>query len=505
MSGKRIAVIFILMGCLVMSACSKAASSLPDQTNGEPVTTPSMNSPATLATPNDSQQGPLEYTQKVENLPDIKTLTTFPGVLESMSMTLEQIITVLGTKIDLQENKAQCYDSYYFPQYGIAYDFDKVSRKLSTIWLNQVPYYVHSGVFKTQDFNDDGNPEKIIAYEDQQYNGNLLVIDGETSAFSEVKQDFFGGKCEIEVLPKFGQNKENLILVNTHGENGGDTLSWSNGELKSILPQDYNKLSENTMVTVEGNKAVLVNEAKNILYVCPLPERVAKNINGRMDTNIHRFRLNLQSEKSSDSIVLKARTSLQLMLFDDCNFIGSTDGIFCDVAKVTQEYQYLGQGKWQEQKVDGGPKYENAKDGTIVHKDLSIGGLTLYDNYKAINKLITTDLSSYTPTELSEGVILKDDGLCFGITQGQITYLSLEEKSEKSTSKGLKLLDTREKVVSLYGLPDKGFMEDSIWTYYVVSEEKSENDPPVFVNTLNIEFDNEKVCRIWISAYVTTN
>jgi hypothetical protein len=293
MSGKRIALMFLVLCCLTVSACSTAVYPAPEQADKVPLNT-GLNSPAAPS------ETPVEYKQNAENLPEAKSLTTFPGVLESMSMTLEQIVTVLGTQFNLIEDKAQNYDTYSFPQYDLSFDFDKMSKKISTIWLGQIPYYVYSGDFKTYDFNGDGNLEKIFAYEDQQFNGRLLILDGGHKDYCEANLDFFGSKCDIEVLSGFGSDKENLILVKTSGGDGGDVLRWSEGKAESILPQEYKKLSETSMVTVEGDKAVFVNEAKNILYICPLPGRAAENINGRSDSGVYRFGINLQPSVSGD-------------------------------------------------------------------------------------------------------------------------------------------------------------------------------------------------------------
>lgn len=498
MSGKRIVLMSLLLCCLVISGCSTAVPAKPNTSNEPPQNTTGLSDPAASA------EGPIEYPQKTEYLPDIKSLTTFPGVLESMSMTLEQIIKVLGNDFDVVENHAQGLDTYKFHEYDISLDFDKVSKKILTILLDDVPYYVYSGEFKVYDLDGDGNDEKIIAYEDQEYNGKLLILDGGSTAFSETKLGFFGSKCYIELLSNSGPDKENLVLVKNRGGNGGDILKWSNGKITSILPHDYSELAQTSMVTIEGDKAIFVNESKKLLYICPLPDRAVKAVeDADYDLSTHRFHVNLQPSVAGDSVFLKARTGLQILLSKNYNFIDNTEGTYCDVAQATVEYQYLGQGKWQEQSISGGAKYENLQAVLVSTEDLSIDGVKIYDSYDNLDERQISLLSDYTAQELEEGVVFNTDGLSIGITWGRVTYLSLDEGNSKSTSKGLNLTDTREKVLSLYGLPDKGFMDDSVWTYYVVSEEKVDTEVSVLVSTLNIEFDGENLCRIWMSSYVT--
>lgn len=502
MSGKRILLIAFLLVCLMMSACSMPAHPSASIGEGNP-----KASPDTSPTPSSSHSSTpasaiIEYPQNTENLPAAGSLASFPGVMDSLSMTLEQIITVLGTDFDLIENKAQGYDTYSFPQYQLTFDFDKISKKLSSVSLNGVPYYVYSGAYQASDLNGDGKAEKIVAYEDQNFNGTLLVIDGQTLKVSQATLEYFGNFCELKVLSGYGSAKENLILLSSRGGKQGDVFSWQGGELKSILPQGYDTLSLESLTTIEGNKAVWVNEKENLLYVCPLPERIAKGVESWQGDEAYRYGVTLKPELKDESLVLKVRTSLQIKLSDNYNFMESSDGIYSDVAQATQSFNYKGQGQWEKAAAEGGIKYENAPEAAPMFSDLSIAGLTLYDACDTLDVSLL-DLSDYTPDELYAGVLIQKDGLRVGISQNFISFLSLEKGSRGSTLKGLKLSDTREQALSLYGLPDEGFIKDDVWTYYVLEESSSEGEPTLFFNTLNLEFDEDKVCRIWISSYVT--
>ncbi len=509
MSGKRIAIIVLVIVSLVLAACSGQVAPSGTENEGSPTPTPdNQSSPVTIPSDTPASKEPIqtpgENAQKTENLPDIDVLTTFPGVLESLSLTLEQLITVLGTQFELLENKAQGYDSYYFPQYNLIFDFDKISKKLSTVWLDNIPYYIFAGDYKTHDLNGDGKPEKIVTYEDQNFNGNIVVINGaDSSKVSTATLDFFGDKCEIEAISNFGQNKESLIIIKTRGGIQGDILKFTDEKLSSILPKGYDSISEEALVTVEGDTALWVHEKRNILYMCTIPNRLVESLRNRPDSDKHRYSIRLRPMLSADSLNLEVRTGLQLKLADNYNFMDNYDGTYSDVAQVTVEYEYLGQGMWQETKTTGGPKYKNSSETQLLAQDLSAGGLALFDKLEIVEKALPGKLSRFTPDELASGILLEEKGLRVGITHDQITYLSLEKGSDKATFKGLKLSDTREKALSLYGMPDKGFMEDSAWTYYVIREERSENGTSFFIDTLNIEFDGDKVSRIWISAYVT--
>ncbi len=509
MSGKRMVVIVILIATLGLSACSIQANTPSNIDIGEgPLNNPGPQThsatPSNTPASNEPTKEPVENAQEIENLPDAEELTSFPGMLESLSLTLEQLVTVLGMQFELIENKAQGYDSYFFPQYNLTFDFDRISKKLSTLWLNNEPYYIYAGDFKVQDLNGDGKAEKIVAYEDQSFMGCLLVIDGaDSSKVSVATLDSFGDQCDIEVLLNLGQDKESLILLKTRGGIQGDLFLFSNGNLTSILPEDYDSIAKEALATIEGTKALWVHEKRNMLNMYTLPERIAKGAAKRTDIENYRYDIRVKPMLSGDSLYLEARTSLQLKLSDNYNFIDNIEGIYCDVAQITVEYQYLGHGKWKENKTTSGSKYDNSQVTELVAQDLSVGDITLYDQMESIDKALLDRLSAFTPDELDAGVLLEEEGLRIGITQDKITFLSLEEGSNDTTLKGLKLSDTREKALSLYGIPDKGFIEDDAWTYFVLREEESGSEISSLIDTMNLEFEDDKVSRIWISAYVT--
>jgi len=499
MSGKLILPIVFLLLCLTVSACTIQAHlpSSPDVLGSTPSPGDSV-SPEPQATGYDEI---LEFRQKTPYLPDIQTLSSFPGVLESISLTLEEIVTVLGTQFDLEENKAQGYDTYHYPQYQLSFDFDKVSKKLSTVYLDGVPYYVYSSAIKALDLNGDGMPEKIVAFENQVFLGTLLIVDGATGKTTAATLDYFNNYCEIEVLTDFGNQKECLILLRTRGGRKAEIFSYRDGELISVLPDNLDALIQGSLVSLEGQTAVWVNNSANILYLCPLPQRITEGLGQWTNAEAHRYQVSLEPQISERGLELKVETSLEVKLSDNYNFMEGSEGIYCDVARVVETYVYEGQGQWQKEKTEGGPKYQEGVKTAPTLEDLSIAGFKLYDSYETIAPAFA-DLSQYSDEELYAGVLIEKEGVRVGISQNMISYLSLEEGAVEATAKGLKLLDSREMVISQYGLPDQGFLDDATWTYYVIGD-NSDDNPALFFNTLNLEFDGDKVCRIWISSYVT--
>ncbi|MCX7771998.1 MAG: hypothetical protein N2376_02665 [Clostridia bacterium] len=420
-----------------------------------------------------------------------------------MNLTLEQIISVMGSCFELTENRGQGYDSYVYANDKVTFEFDRINKKLSTIIYNDVPYYVYSGTLKSFDINGDSKPEKIAAYDDQDFNGSITVWNSPDKVLSQAVLAYSGGKMDLTFEPQIGASKENLVIVKTRGGIHGDILKWAEGTLQSVLPKGIDTLSQELAATIEGDSAVLVHQKRDILYVCPLPEATAKNVESLSGTDRYRYAVSILPEVAGENLSLKVRTSLLLKVSDQYNAFEDTEGIYSDVGQVTQSFSYLGNGNWQENAITGGAKYEKGAKATVQQADLSIGNVHLLDEIAKKEPELQKSLSKYTEQEITDGLLIPYEGLDVGVSDGLVNYISLEAGSDKTTSKGLKIGDAKETALSMYGLPDKGFTEDDVWSYYSFRKDTAQKDNSFLLDTLNIEFDGGKVSRIWISAYIT--
>lgn len=499
MPGKSTVILAVIAACMVLFLCILPESAI----QMVDIAATEGGTGSKLPAYNNTLQEPVNYVQDEEKLPDKDSVVSFPGIFDIMPLTLEQTIKVLGSDFKLIENRSQGYDTYVFPKYNLSIEFDKINKSPSTIWLDSMPYYIYSGDYKIKDINGDGKPEKIIAYEDINYNGQILVIDGASGQYSSAEIEYFGGKCELEIIDKYGGSNESLILARTFGGKEGNVFRWDKNKLISVLPENYDAMLNESKVSVEGDKAVLVNQKRNILYVCPLPERLADSVKGKSTDEVVRLNIKINPQTQDDSLRLKVRTIVQLKLADNYNFIDGSYGTYCDVAQIVDEYRYEGAGKWKEISTDGGPRYGTGKPSDVTSGDLSIDKYALGEDTKSLDEAIKSELAVFTPDELNAGVLIKKDGLLVGITNDRITYLSVEDNPVFATGKGLKTGDDRQKVVDTYGLPDCGFNEDRLWTYYIVKKEPAENYlSSCLVETLNLEFTGDEVSRIWMSTYV---
>lgn len=491
--------IICIVASSILSACSIVTGASANMVSG-------TSTSRSLLTPgqNDvrkSTQQPIVYPQKDVILPDPDTLLSFPGVFETMPLTLQQLITTLGFNFELIENKAEGYDTYIYNEYDFVFNFDRLRHKPYSIWVGDMPYYVYSGDYESVDLNGDGKKETIVVYEDQYYKGKLLVTDGKTKKISEADLGFLGNKSEIQTLTNFGPGKESLIIVKTDIGQRGAIFSYANGKLKDVLPKDFEKTAKETMVTVEGGKAVALNKAKDVLYICSLPNRLKYIIQGRNSSDVCRTIVQIKPKVADGTLNLEVRTNIQIKISDNYDQIEGTEGSYCDVANISQHYQYSGNGKWKEISLEGGPKYES-EPAVFSPENLSINNILLNSEIDSLPNNISSKLKTFSQNELSTGVLIEDNGLLIGISDNRISYLSLE-RGGFSTQKGLKLSDTRQKALDTYGVPDKGFLNDEVWTYYVFRKEGAGDNLLVLLDSLHIEFDGDKVSKIWMNSHVT--
>ena len=133
----------------------------------------------------------------------------------------------------------------------------------------------------------------------------------------------------------------------------------------------------------------------------------------------------------------------------------------------------------------------------------SINNILLNSEIDSLLNNISSKLKTFSQNELSTGVLIEDNGLLIGISDNRISYLSLE-RGGFSTQKGLKLSDTRQKALDTYGVPDKGFLNDESGLLLCLQERRGAGDNLlVLLDSLHIEFDGDKVSKIWMNSHVT--
>jgi len=438
--------------------------------------------------------------QQEAELPDAAFLSAYPGVLRCMSLTLEQIFKVLGTNFELYENTAQGYDIYRFTDYNLVLEYDKVSERLSTIWVNDAPYYVYSGTIAAFDIDNDGREEIIAAYEDADLNGRVNVFSKDGLVIADQTTDYFGGECRMSLMVGYGPERESLIILDTNNPRECEIFSYSNGKLISVIPPAPPRISDNAIIASDEGRIVLTLPDQGITYDCPLPKHLVESYPvGNTDYNCQ-FERKIRPVVRDNVLYLVERDSLQVKFYHMEEDVTTS----FDIAQVAREYQYSGGGKWQHLSTKGGPKYDrNSLPSGLNAGDFRIGKITLLSPASEVAGEIGLDLDKYTEYDLLAGVLYRDGGISVGITNGIISYISLDKDGDIETPRGLKIFNSKQQALDLYGLPDQGYYEDPVWTYYHLRAEKTDYGVYYVADTFNIEFEGDTVKKIWMSEYIS--
>lgn len=496
-------VLFFSLTLVTFSACggkNKDQQSGLDRSNtvvnSEKATEPS----GVTGTSMPPENGEKVIDQKEAELPDTAFLSSYPGVLKCMTLTLEQIFTVLGTKFELYENTVQGYDVYQFPEYDLVLEYDTISEKLSTIWVGDTPYYVYSGAITSFDIDNDGREEEIAAYEDSSLNGHVTVFGKDGLIMAEQTTQYFGGQCLLSLMVGYGPERESLVILDTNGPRDCEVFMYANGNLISMLPPIPAKIDDQAIVITGEANVTLTLPDLGVSYDCPLPEHLIQSYPEGSTNFNYRFDRNMKTVTRDNSLYLQVLNRLQLKFY---NMEDDIDTCF-DVAQVIDEYQYSGGGKWQYLSTKGGPKYDkNALPKGVNAGDFNVRKIALLSPVRKVAAEIGMDLGQYSDYDLLAGVLYRDGGICIGITNESISYISLEKDRDIETARGLKIFDTKQQALDLYGLPDRGYYEDPIWTYYLLRDEGTIDGYYRLADTFNIEFDGDFVKKIWMAEYIS--
>ena len=503
MTARQLLVVFFLILTLVTaSACGEGQQE--KQPDKEKAGTATVSNEKVQEPPGGDMglapTGEQVFGQQEAELPDAAFLSAYPGVLRCMSLTLQQIFAVLGTHFELYENTAQGYDIYRFPDYGLVLEYDSISEKLSTIWVNDTPYYVYSGTIKSFDIDNDGSEEIIAAYEDANLNGRVTVFSKDGLVIADQTTDYFNGECRMSLMVGYGPERESLIILDTNNPSECEVFSYSNNKLISMLPPAPPKASDNAIVGADAGSVVLTLPDQGIIYGCPLPKHLVESYpKGNTDYN-YQFARKIRPVIRDNVLYLMERDSLQIKFYDMEEDITTS----FDVAQVVREYQYSGGGKWQHLSTKGGPKYDRSSLPSGVNSnDFRIGNITLLSPVGEVAAEIGLDPDKYTDYDFLAGVLYRAGGICVGITNGIVSYISIDKDGEIETPRGLKIFHSKQQALDLYGLPDNGYYDDPVWTYYLLRTEVTDYGAYRVADTFNIEFDGDTVKKVWMSEYIS--
>lgn len=169
---------------------------------------------------------------------------------------------------------------------------------------------------------------------------------------------------------------------------------------------------------------------------------------------------------------------------------GDTEGIYVDIAKVLVNYGM----------INVVIKYTPSEMPKVLKdNEMGIGKAHLFDLFNDFLRNVGKNPSQYSNSDFGEFNV---DGLKIFVSMGRISEIRTET-DQFSTTRGLKISDSKEKAVELYGLPDSGYYEDEDWVYYLKRNWNGEGDYYISSDdSFNLRFKNGKLEWMYFSGYI---
>lgn len=278
-----------------------------------------------------------------------------------------------------------------------------------------------------------------------------------------------------------------VFLIMLNGSQGALGLSYSHGN------KIYYKGGESGLFYYEyrNNKLSIVIEKTGKKYYCLLPKAIISIANKPVGKEPI-FKI-----KETNGSNLK--TYYVQMKIGEAEYIsGDIEGLYVDVAKILVSFK--SQKEWASRKINVKIKYTPVGMPKMLnYKEMGIGKAQLFDLFGNYLKTIEKDLSQYPNSDISDFNV---DGLEIFVSMGRICSVSTGI-DQYSTSRGLKVTDSKERALELYGLPDVGYYEDDDWGYYLNRNWNDEVDYYISSgDSFTLKFKNGKVEWMSFSAYI---
>ena len=492
-------------------------SATPTQPEKKEESTASANTPIpTTVAP--SPQG----VQRTVVAPTRESLSAYPGILRSMTLSREDVLSLLGPEHEIFSNIPLGYTVYTWNATGIALEFDDLSGRLRLIRVADRTLFLDGADYRNEDLNRDGIAEGICAFETNPPVGSepntsvvdarsrrqamVTVIDEATgAAVAETMVSPFDGYARLSFLPAYAAAQETLVVLDTQSEWECDVLSFTGGQLVSMLPADVLQIEEQSKVSIDvtqSESVLLEVSSVGLSFQCALPDRLAEALQSGEPFS-HRFVVNRKPVITDEGLSLRIRHSLQVLLGNAETLDGLLVGRFIDVGQVSQEYRYVGSGEWKLLATGGGPKYSDPSQGANLTMDEMVAGQTyLFSSLYDIEETYGLDPAGYTDFDLIAGLHFIHKGLRIEVVNARVARMEAGAACPLETVRGLKTGDTRGTALSLLGLPDAGYFEDRMWTYWFYRGFDGPDERVLSLDRFTVEFSGDLVERIRMEGYV---
>lgn len=501
---------------------SEEATPKPDQKpflspkNENPGTANASASGATTETPQQT------VTPSASVPPTREVLSAFPGILRAMTLPRETVLSILGSECEVYANLPLAYTVYTWNGDGLSLEYDDLTGQLKTIRAGERSLFLDGADYREADLNGDGALEGICAYEAvgqmegiainvatdpaARRQGYVTILDQGTGALlAETLVSSFSGYARLTFLPSYGKGAETLIVLDTQADWECDVLSYTGGQLVSMLPTASLHLDSDTLVSTDSahpDSIYLEVPSARLSFYCVLPGKLVDALEEGHALS-YRFVVNRKPVVTDEGLSLRLRHSLQVLLGSAEALDGTQTNRYIDVGQVTQEYRYIGAGEWELLSTGGGAKYAEAAQGSDLYMEDMVAGQTyLFSSLYDIEETYGLDPSKYTDFDLMAGLRFVHKGLRIKVVNARVSRMEADMACPLETVRGLKTGESRGAALSALGLPDVGYFEDRIWTYWFYRGLDEPGERVLSLDHLTIEFSGDLVDRIRMEGYV---
>lgn len=447
--------------------------------------------------------------------PTAEALSVFPGILRAVTLPREEVLRLLGDGVETLENVPQAITAYTWSAKDLALEYDNLTGRLNLVRTGGRTFFLDSADYRNDDIDGDGELEGLCAYESfnaestdplNRRQGHVALIDEATgTAIAESFEQPFGGYARLSVLPGYGKAGECLVVLDTQSDWECDVLRFANGQLVSMLPKEALPIEKQATVSSPNREKGTVHlavESAGVSFDCLLPQRLSEALAAGQPYQ-WRFVVNRKPVIAEDGLTMRVRNSLQVKLGEARSLLAEPVGRFVDIGQVTQEYRYIGEGQWTLLTTAGGPKYaEPGQGASLTATDMAVGSTWLFSALYDVEETFGLKASDYTDFDLLAGIRFLSDGVRYGVVNSRIAEIELTGDCTAKTPRGLAAGDSRGEAMSLYGLPDDGYFEDRIWTYWFYREPDGTNDRILSLDRFTLEYDGDRIERIRMEGYV---
>ena len=469
-----------------------------------------------------SVPSPPQSAQAAVIAPTREALSAYPGILRAMRLPREEVLVLLGSEHEVFHNAPLGYSVYNWNASGISLEYDDLSGRLRLIRMGERTLFLDGADYQNADLNGDGIAEGICAYESNlvtdggasaagvdaraRRQGHVLVVDEATGAvIAETMVSPFDGYARLSALPAYAEARETLIVLDTQAEWECDVLSFTGGQLVSMLPADVLRIQEQATVSTDAaqpESVLLEVGSAGLSFQCVLPDRLAEALQSGEPFS-YRFVVNRKPVITDEGLSLRIRHSLQVLLGNAETMDGLLVGRYIDVGQVSQEYRYVGSGAWKLLTTSGGPKYTDSSQGADLAMDEMVAGQTyLFSTLYDLEESYGLDPAGYTDFDLIAGLHFVHKGLRIEVVNARVARMEADTTCPLETVRGLKTGDTRGTALTLLGLPDIGYFEDRIWTYWFYRGFDGPQERVLSLDRFTVEFSGDLVSRIRMEGYV---